>query len=283
MDGSDVKHRLLDRLWGRDADYYRRASEHVRASSEGGEYAWLRKVLPERGRVLEVGCGDGVHFEVLGRPGLDWFGCDLSRLAIGLAAHRSPPSGRAALTVADAENLPYAPGSFDAVLAVSVLEHLPSPGRAIEHMIEVLAPGGRLCVVSPQYGAPLGASPCRRGGGASRFARRFLRAHLPSQSGSALGWDRVHPSILDGAAYAGDEDAVVEPEIRSLVRFLRERGLAIVDATSGLSWHSWRQGRTTPSQSAARAVFEALGRTGLPPYRWWGPLVCVCAAREDPS
>jgi len=270
-----VKGELLSRLWGKDAGYYRKAEEHVRRSADAGEYRWLRRLLPP-GRVLEVGCGDGIHFEVLGRQGVSWVGCDLSPLAIGLARERGLAE---ALVVADAEALPFAPGSFQGVLAVSVLEHLPDPGRAIDAMIEVLAPKGRLLLVSPQYGGPLGASPCRNGGGTARFAARFVRAHLPVRGG-ALGWDRVDPAVLAGAVYEGDEDTVVEPEIRTLVAYLASRGLRILDATSGLTWTSWRRGRMSFGQRAARTLFEPLGRSGLPPYRWWGPLLCVCAERE---
>jgi SAM-dependent methyltransferase len=271
---SGVKGELLSRLWGKDAGYYRKAAEHVLASRDAGEYRWLARWLPA-GLVLEVGCGDGIHFEVLAREGTRWVGCDLSALAVGLAKERGQASG---LVVADAEALPFAAGSFQAVLAVSVLEHLPEPERALDAMIDVLAPGGRLLVVSPQYGAPLGASPCRNGGGAARFAARFVRAHLPVREG-ALGWDRVDPAVLGGAAYSGDEDTVVEPELRTLVAFLAARGMRVLDATSGLTWTTWRRGRMSLGQRTARALFEPLGRTGLPPYTWWGPLVCVCAER----
>jgi len=269
-----VKGELLAKLWGKDPGYYEKAADYVRRSREAGEYRWLARWLPE-GRVLDVGCGDGVHFEVLGRPGVSWFGCDLSPLAVSLARRRGLAQ---AVVVADAEALPFAPGTFQGVLAVSVLEHLPDPEKAIDGMIQALAPKGRLLLVSPQYGAPLGASPCRKGGGAARFAARFVRAHLPVRGG-ALGWDHVEPAILAGAAYEGDEDTVVEPEIRTLRAYLASRGLFVLDASSGLTWTTWRRGRMSLGQRTARTLFEPLGRAGLPPYRWWGPLVCVCAER----
>jgi SAM-dependent methyltransferase len=271
-DRSVVKRRLLETLWEKDADYYRQAREHVSTlASGGGEYDWLRSWLPARGRVLDVGCGDGVHFEVLARPGLEWFGCDLSRLGISLAAGRDAPGPRPGLVVAD--------GAFDAVLAVSVLEHLPDPDRALAGMIAALAPAGRLLLLSPQYGGPLGASPSRRGGGGSRFFGRLLRAHRPATDGAALGWERVEPAVLAGVPYEGDRDAVVEPELRSLLRFLSRRGLVVLDASSGFAWHTWRAGRMSVGQRIARSLLEPVGRAGIPPYRDFGPLVAVCAAR----
>lgn len=280
MSGEEVKRRLLREVWAEDGAYYDAARAHVlEAAASGGEYAWIRSHLPERGRVLEVGCGDGSNLEVLARAGLEWYGCDLSALAVARAAARTPDGPRAALAVADVELLPFADGAFDAVLAVSVVEHLPAPDRALERMIAALAPSGRLLVVSPQYGGPLGASPCRRGGGALRFARRLIRAHLPVGDGETLGWDRVDPVVLEGEPYAGDLDTVVEPELASLVRFLSRRSLRIISATSGYEWHTWREGTRSAAQRLARAILEPLGRSGLPPYRRFGPLVAVCAQK----
>lgn len=281
MSGSGgVRDRLLRELWGRDARYYELAREQVMdATSRGAEYAFLRRHLPERGRVLEVGCGEGSNLEVLARPGMERFGCDLSPLGLAMAQRRGSSAGAPHWVVADAESLPFVPATFDAVFAVSLLEHLPVPEKVLDEMIAVLASGGTLVVVSPQYGGPLGASPCRKGGGARRFASRLIRAHLPAGSADRLDWDRVDPAVLHGEAYEGDKDAVVEPEMRSLVRFLRGRGLAIVEATSGYAWHRW-SGRKGPlAQRVARAALERLGRWGIPPYRDFGPLIAVAARK----
>ncbi len=278
----DLKRGLVGALWGKDPAYYDRARAHVlEAASSGGEYGWIRRQLPSRGRALEIGCGEGTNMEVLADEGLEWFGCDLSLLAVSRARERGPRGPRPAVAVADAERLPFALRSFDAVLLVSVVEHLPRPETVLESAIERVAPGGRLVIVSPQYGGPLGASPCRRGGGAARFARRLVAAHLPARGGDRLGWDRVRPRVLDGAAYDGDMDTVVEPDLRSLCRFLAKRGLRIRSATSGFEWHTWRRGRMSAGQRVARAILEPLGRLGIPPYRSFGPLVAVCAERPS--
>lgn len=282
-DSEGVRDRLLRELWGRDARYYELAREQVLGAATGGtEYDFLRRHLPASGRVLEVGCGEGSNLDVLARPGLEFVGCDLSPLGLAMARGRAGdgkvPHG---LVVADAERLPFGRGAFDAVFAVSLLEHLPAPDKAIDQMVAVLAPGGRLVLVSPQYGGPLGASPCRRTGGPGRFASRLLRAHRPAAPASCLDWERVDPLVLDGEDYEGDKDAVVEPELRSLVRFLRGRKLAIIESTSGYAWHRWT-GRNGPAaQRIARAVLERLGRWGLPPYRDFGPLVAVAARKGE--
>ncbi len=46
--------------------------------------------------------------------------------------------------VGDAHALPFASGTFDAVVNIQVLEHLQEPGVAIQEFARVLKPGGRL-------------------------------------------------------------------------------------------------------------------------------------------
>lgn len=281
MSADPSARRLLDELWGRDARYYELARQHVRASAaQGNEYAFLDRHLPSSGKILEVGCGEGSNIAVLARPGRRFFGCDLSALAISIARREGSDDARR-LVVGDAGATPFARGAFDAAFAVSVVEHLPDPERVLDEMAAVLAPGGRLIVVSPQYGGPLGASPCRAAGGASRFLRRMAAAHLPARGSGRLGWDRVDPAVFSGVEYEGDRDVVVEPELRSLVRYLRARGLRVVEATSGFEWHSWIAAGGSPAQRVARRLFEPLGRAGVPPYRWHGPMVAVVAERAS--
>jgi len=271
--------RLLAELWGRDERYYELARDHVRQSAAAGnEYGFLDRLLPAAGAILEVGCGEGSNIRVLSKPGRVFFGCDLSTLGIAMA-RREGAEYASRLLAADAGALPFGRGTFSATFAVSVIEHLPDPERVIDEMIGALAPGGRLLLVSPQYGGPLGASPCRRVGGASRFVKRLASAHLPSRDASRLGWDRVDPAVLDGVTYEGDRDVVVEPELRSLVRFLGGRGMKIVEATSGYEWHSWIRSGGTTAQRIARRALEPLGVAGIPPYRSFGPLIALAAEK----
>ncbi|HEX6850100.1 MAG TPA: class I SAM-dependent methyltransferase [Candidatus Polarisedimenticolaceae bacterium] len=278
MNRDPVVDRLLRELWSRDVDYYARARETVRqAASAGAEYRLLDGYLPAAGRLLEVGCGEGSNLEALAGRGRTTFGCDLSPLAARLADPIAP--GR--VVVAEGERLPFASASFDGVVAISVIEHLSRPEVALAEMIRVLARDGVLAVLSPQYGGPLGASPNRAGGGAARFLRRWLGAHRASSARSALGWERVHPKVLDHGVYQGDLDALCEPEIRSLRAFLTASGLRVIASTSGYEWHSWREWKGTPGQRVIRGIFERLGRAGIPPYRDFGPMILVAAKRTD--
>lgn len=95
-------------------------------------------------RVLDIGCGGGFTCEFLARRGAKVFGIDQSFSSVSQArAHAQSEGLQIDYAVGRAESLPYADGSFDAVVCVDVLEHIPDWPRVLEEAARVLAPGGR--------------------------------------------------------------------------------------------------------------------------------------------
>ena len=103
-----------------------------------------RDELAGRKRVLDVGCGEGQ----IARMAIAECG---SELAIGVDPTRSQVveaqlrEGGALYTRSFAAPLPFADGSFDAVVACLVFEHIDDAQAAIDEVARVLAPGGRFC------------------------------------------------------------------------------------------------------------------------------------------
>ena len=103
-------------------------------------------------RVLDIGTGSGiVAIDVAGRLGATGrvTGIDLSRPMLLQARDRArdaPGASRLSLGAADAERLPFGDRTFDRVVSLFALLHFPNPERAIQEMVRVLKPGGRLAI-----------------------------------------------------------------------------------------------------------------------------------------
>ena len=91
-------------------------------------------------RGLDIGSGTGATLGELGDAGVQAFGLDYSTALAAQAADAGP------LAVGDAESLPYAGRSFDAVFVECVLSAVPDKPAALGECRRVLAPGGRLVV-----------------------------------------------------------------------------------------------------------------------------------------
>jgi ubiquinone/menaquinone biosynthesis C-methylase UbiE len=102
-------------------------------------------------RVLEVGPGTGLQaLHVAGQLGaggrLDIV--DIQQPMLDHVMRRAAPRkiGPIVPARADARDLPFEDGSFDAAYLVTVLGEIPDPGAAMREIRRVLKPGGRLVV-----------------------------------------------------------------------------------------------------------------------------------------
>ena len=99
-------------------------------------------------RVLEIGCGCGSEAERFSRAGAHYTAIDLTNAALGITRKRFQLANLEGRFVqGDAENLPFADGSFDLVYSHGVLHHTPDTPRTIREVHRVLSPGGRAVVM----------------------------------------------------------------------------------------------------------------------------------------
>jgi len=91
-------------------------------------------------RVLDVCCGPGLVAGAAAARGARASGVDFSSAMLAIARAAQP---RVAFSQGDAEALPHADGSFDAVVANFGVHHVPYPAAALAEMHRVLVPGGR--------------------------------------------------------------------------------------------------------------------------------------------
>jgi ubiquinone/menaquinone biosynthesis C-methylase UbiE len=97
---------------------------------------------------LDAGCGTGFLSLELAARGHRVTGVDFAPAMLELARGKAAAQKLAVrFEQADAENLPFAPQSFDLAISRHVLWTLPHPEAAIEEWMRLLRPGGRLAVV----------------------------------------------------------------------------------------------------------------------------------------
>jgi SAM-dependent methyltransferase len=96
-------------------------------------------------RVLDLACGPGLAAAAAARRAALPVGVDFcaAMLARARAAHRA-----IRFEEADAEALPFAEGSFDAIVSNFGVHHFPDPVRALGEARRVLRPGGRIAFTS---------------------------------------------------------------------------------------------------------------------------------------
>jgi SAM-dependent methyltransferase len=111
----------------------------------------LDELLPERGRLLEIGTSFGEWLASARDRGWQVAGVEISDAA---ARHAREELGLDVLT-GEALAAPGAPGSYDAVVMWHVLEHTVDPSAVVARVADLLRPGGVFAVHVPN-GASLG-------------------------------------------------------------------------------------------------------------------------------
>ncbi len=99
------------------------------------------------GRLLDVGCGNGIFLHFARLRGWDAYGVDNSGSAVERA--RRLLGERVALGALPEAR--YAAASFDVITLFEVLEHVPGPREYLDEVHRILMRGGWLCLSVPNF------------------------------------------------------------------------------------------------------------------------------------
>ena len=138
---------LLQEQYRDPSNFSARVDLHRRFSvNRYGFHRWVfdRFQLEPESRVLELGCGPGMLWLAnLDRIPPGW-NVTLTDFSPGMlqAAQSRLPEDHFAFAVADAQSLPFADASFDAVIANHMLYHVPNLNQALHESRRVLKLGG---------------------------------------------------------------------------------------------------------------------------------------------
>jgi ubiquinone/menaquinone biosynthesis C-methylase UbiE len=146
-----------------------------------------------RGRVLEIGAGDGENFGAFD-PGVEWIGLepDAKRRA-ELATRASEWKHASEPLDARAESIPLPDASVDAVVGTYVLCSVDDPAAVLAEVRRVLVPGGRVIFVDHVIAPP------------RTLKRAVQRVATPISKRVCHGchWDRDTERALVEAGFVG--------------------------------------------------------------------------------
>lgn len=121
---------LMIEPWRLKLDYY------------GRQLAQRR--FPARGRLLDIGCGNGGFLLRARDMGWNVHGCDPDPKAVDTCRRLGLD-----VIVADAYSPAFEPASFDVVMASHVLEHVPDQPAFVQRLFSLLNPNGCLWLALP--------------------------------------------------------------------------------------------------------------------------------------
>lgn len=122
----------------------------------------MQRIFPSGARLLEAGAGSGRWMIHLSKMGYDITGLELSAEMCERFSSQFAPLR---MLQGDIRNMPFEDGSFDGVISLGAVEHVPEgPEQSLREIARVLRPGGRAFITVPNY---------------ALFQALFFRAYYP--------------------------------------------------------------------------------------------------------
>lgn len=265
----------VEQLWNKEA-YYEIIKE-TRAHNEAGNHFFLDAVATQlsrvvKGKVLDVGCGEGSAIEYLSKCGKivnQFSGIDVADIGIERAKKRA--ISNAEFFLYDGVHIPFESELFDFSFSTFVFEHLTQPEQVFEEMLRVTKKGGLVCIVCPNYGSPFFRSPCNKESMIFLLCKRLVKGFWPKFFfRKDFGWNVVEPIILPPTEHIADYDTTVEPSLLFFKKHITTR-TDVVLVESNSFWSEYVYGGTSTAKKIFLQTFLFLGKMNVPFVREYGP------------
>lgn len=144
----------VKQAWDKQAESWDSRSENMwDRGSRKDIVPFFEKYVAKGSKVIDIGCGSGYGTFKLQQAGYDAVGIDVSQKMIELATDqfsRYPIE----YFVCNIRDLSKRPDSYDAIMAINILEWTEDPKEAINDLYTILNDGGYLCagILGPTAG-----------------------------------------------------------------------------------------------------------------------------------
>lgn len=105
------------------------------------------KGLPDAAKIIDIGCGDGFHLELLrdfGNKNWTLEGVDADERAVSMARDNNGLNVHCGVL----SELDLPRESYDLAILIQTVEHVADPAALLKEIQKLLSPGGRLCIVT---------------------------------------------------------------------------------------------------------------------------------------
>lgn len=118
----------------------------IRSRLEAKRLLELCRDLPPDARILDVGCGDGFHLNLLKKYGAKTW--QLEGIDIDSRAAEMAEKAGLRVHLGSVEKLDLPENSFDLAFMIQTIEHVEKPEKVLSAVQKILKPGGKLVIVT---------------------------------------------------------------------------------------------------------------------------------------
>lgn len=122
------------------------ATERMKQATFHDKLAVIEKGMPDKGRILDIGCATGFFLDAARQRGWEPYGVELSSYS---SAQARKKIGEERIFTGQVEEARFTEGFFDTVVMTDVIEHVMDVQSFVVEVARILRPGGVVAITTP--------------------------------------------------------------------------------------------------------------------------------------